>query len=142
MLELKLGTHLPSTKVTQFLRDNCDGAEPVGYTRQFTPDEMDAMKDNLAEVSIDLNDLDIEKKELVKEFKDKMKPLDKTRKVLLENIRKKSEYINAECFKFIDHEDSIVGFYDGAGSLVSQRRIKPDERQTKMFTLEKTGTES
>jgi hypothetical protein len=33
----------------------------------------------------------------------------------------------------------MVGYYNSEGLLVSERRIRPEERQTKMFAL-KTGT--
>lgn len=139
MLDTQLGAEFPEVTRVQFLRDNCDQMESIGYTRDFTPEEMDAMKDNLADISIELNDLQIEKKEIVKEINEKMKPKDQRRKALLHNIRTRSEYVNEDCFKFVDHDENMVGYYNSAGLLVSKRRIKPEERQTKIRML-KSGT--
>jgi len=140
-MQKQLGLEYPEGVArVQFLDANCTEVENIGFTREFTQEEMEAMKDNLADVSIELNDLQIEKKELVKEINLKMKPKDQQRKNLLESIRKRSEYVNEDCFKFVDHEANVVGYYNSEGSLVSTRRIKPEERQTKMFKLPKTGT--
>jgi len=139
-LSKQIGAEYPEVTRAQFLKDNCDKIESIGYTRDFTQEEMDTMKDNLADVSIKLNDLSIKKKELVKEINDEIKPKDQKRKVILEHIRKKSEYVNEDCFQFIDHESNMVGYYNSEGLLVSSRRIKPEERQTKMFKLPRTGT--
>ena len=139
-LSKQIGAEYTEVTRAQFLKDNCDKIESIGYTRDFTQEEMDTMKDNLADVSIKLNDLSIKKKELVKEINDEIKPKDQKRKVILEHIRKKSEYVNEDCFQFIDHESNMVGYYNSEGLLVSSRRIKPEERQTKMFKLPRTGT--
>lgn len=143
MLKQFLGEdYLEGLSRVQFLEANADSIENIGYVRDFTPEEMDAMKDNLADYSIELNDLAIEKKELVKSINEKIKPIDQRRKVILENIRKKSEYVKEDCFVFIDQDSGMVGYYNSNGDLVSSRRIKPDERQTKIFKLPavKTGT--
>jgi regulator of replication initiation timing len=140
-MQKQLGLEYPEgIPRVQFLDANCVKVVNIGYTREFTPEEMDAMKDNLADVSIELNDLQIEKKELVKEINDKMKPKDKKRKALLENIRKKSEYVNEDCFEFLYQDSKMVGYYNSEGLLVSSRRMKSDEAfQTKIHVL-KTGT--
>lgn len=136
-----LGQEYPEVERARFLKDNCDNVEPFGYTRNFTQEEMDAMKDNLAEVSIELDQLSIEKKEVVAEIKSKIKPKERVKADLLTKIREKSEFVKEDCFKFIDQEAGKVGYYNSEGVLVYERGIKPDERQTRMFAL-KTGTNS
>lgn len=141
MLEKQLGVNIPAGLArAQFLSDNCHEIENVGYVREFAPEEMEAMKDNLADTSITVNDLEIEKKEKVKEITDKIKPLKNRLKGLLTNIRERSEFVKEDCYKFIDHEENQVGYYNSDGLLISTRRAKPEERQTKMFVLDKTGT--
>jgi hypothetical protein len=65
-MDKQLGAEYPEIKRAQFLKDNCDEMENIGYVRYFTPEEMEEMKDNLADVSIELNDLDIQRKETAK----------------------------------------------------------------------------
>lgn len=141
MLEKLIGPSTPGIDKIQFLKDNCDEVEKLGYTRNFTQDELDGMKDDLADVSIDINDIEVEKKETNAEFKKRLDTLKDERKDLLEKIRTRSEFVNEECFKFIDHESETTGYYNKEGELVSTRRIKPEERQTNIRQFARlTGT--
>ena len=50
------------------LSDNADSMEEVGYMKDFTPDEMEVMKDRLSKIVIDINDIEEEKKAANDEF--------------------------------------------------------------------------
>ena len=43
------------------LENNCDAIEEVGYTRRFTPDELNQRKEELADVSIAISDIEAER---------------------------------------------------------------------------------
>lgn len=58
-----LGQDIPEQERWQFLQDNADAVEKIGYTHRFTPEELAQKKETLAEVSITINDIEIEKKE-------------------------------------------------------------------------------
>ena len=123
----------------QMLSDNADSMEEVGYMKDFTPDEMEVMKDRLSKIVIDINDI---------EFKLRKKPLETEKQELLANIKSKSEYVLEDCYKFCDHEAQMVGYYNDQGILVYSRPMRPDERQRTIFqglrpdaiNKEKTGT--
>lgn len=123
------------------LSDNCDKKESLGYTRQFTPEELAKMKDDLADVSIEIDNIEVEKKEVTKSYNDDLKVKKTGRVALLKNIRFKSEFVNEECYKFIDHDAREVGYYNSKGQLVYQRPIRPDEMQKSIFEVKRTGTE-
>lgn len=138
-MDQKLGQEYEGEARVQFLRDNCDAVEEIGYNKKFTPEEITDMKDHLSEVAIEINDIEIEKKEAVKAFQEKLSPL-KTRKVaLLKNIKLKSEWMKENCFKFISHEERVVSYYDNEGNLVEFRSMRPDEAQLTIMHM-KTGT--
>lgn len=59
-----LGQDIPEQERWQFLQDNADAVEKIGYTHRFTPEELAQKKETLAEVSITINDIEIEKKRL------------------------------------------------------------------------------
>jgi len=124
-----------------FLKDNCDSVEEKGYMKRFTPEELQAMKEQLAETSIKINDIEIEKKEVVKEFKDRVDPLLGERKKLLKGIKEKAEYAEEICYKFIDPDERMIGFYNSDGDLIECRPASPDELQGTIFQLNRnTGT--
>ena len=139
-----LGQEIPEKDRWQFLQDNADSVERIGYTHRFTPEELAQKRESLAETSIKINDIEIEKKEVMESFKADLKPLNEQKKELLDNIKKGSEYReNEECVKILDHEERMAGYYNKLGELVYSRPIMPQEMQKTIFNINrKTGTES
>lgn len=139
-----LGQELPEESRWQFLRDNADAVEQIGYTHRFTPDELSQKKESLAEISIQINDIEIEKKEVMDGFKEQLKPLNESKQGLLDNIKRGSEYRgNEECVKILDHEEKLAGYYNKLGELVYSRPIMPQEMQKTVFSINrKTGTDN
>lgn len=120
--------------------DNCDKKEELAYTKLFTEDELASFKDELAEIDIDIDEVEAEKKEATKGFNESLKDKRNDRTRLLKNIRQKSEFVKEECFKFIDHDAREVGYYNDHGTLVYQRPIRADEMQKSIFEVKRTGT--
>lgn len=123
----------------QILQDNADSIEEIGYTRFFSEEDLTEKKDLLADRSIELNSIAVEKADVVAEYKARMKPISEDISKLLTDIKTKSEYVNDKCYKFVDQETREVGYYDKTGILVQTRRAKPDELQGNIFKM-KTGT--
>ena len=124
-----------------FLKDNCDQVEEKGYMKRFTPEQILAMKEQLAETSIVINDLEIEKKDLISSLKCRIDPLIDERKELLKGIKEKAEYTKEICYKFIDSDERMGGFYNADGDLIESRPASPDELQGTIFQINRnTGT--
>lgn len=124
-----------------FLKANCDHIEEFGYMKQFSPEEVISMKEDLSEVSIKINDIEEEKKIITDQFKDVLKPLNEDRKELLTHIKNGAEYVSENCYKFLDESEKMVGYYNSEGVLVSQRPARPEELQTTMVSMtRRTGT--
>lgn len=137
-----LGQDIPEEERWQFLKDNADSVEEIGYTHRFTPDELAQKKESLAEASIRINDIEVEKKEAMEAFKQELKPLNEAKQKLLENIKKGSEYVeDEECVKILYHDEKMTGYYNKLGELVYSRPIMPQEMQKTVFSINrKTGT--
>ena len=133
-----MGQEYSATQRVLFLKDNCEKIDEIGYMKQFSPEEIAEKKDKLAEVSIEINDIEEEKKEVLKGFKESLTPLTEHKTTLLGHIKKKAEFVTEECFKFVDHTDRMVGYYNSEGVLVEARPMRPDESQLTMKLL--TGT--
>ena len=137
-----LGQEIPEKERWQFLQDNADAVEEIGYTHRFTPDELAQKKESLAETSIKINDIEIEKKEAMETFKAELKPLNEEKLKLLENIKNGSEYrAHEKCVKILDHDEKLAGYYNKLGELVYSRPIMPQEMQKTIFINRKTGTD-
>lgn len=137
-MDKQLGKEYPPEKRVQFLHDNCDKAEKKTYMRRFSPDELRQKKDQLAETSITLSEIEDEKKLLLQDIKQREEPLKAEKKVLLSNIKHKAEEVKEECYKFIDNDE--VGYYNAEGDLIEQRPAYPDEKQGTIFQVVRTGT--
>lgn len=124
----------------QFLKDNCDKVEQAGYMKQFSPEDVIELKERLAQVSIEINDIEEEKKSHNEVFKIKLKPIIEEKHELLTNIKHGSEFVNEICYLFIDQQEKMVGFYNSEGHLVSQRPASQSELQGTIFQISRTGT--
>lgn len=125
----------------RMLQDNCDSIEKQSYMKSFTHEEIVLMKDRLSDVSIDLNEIDIEKKDVVDIFKQRSKPLVREKLDLLNNIKRKAIDVSEECFKFVDQEEGTVGYYNSVGDLVFSRPIMPSEKQKTIFNLKTASSD-
>lgn len=141
-MDRELGKDIESgARRIDFLESNCDKIEEKGYMKRFTPEEMARMKEGLSETDIEINDIEEEKKEVVKDFKARLEPLTDERKRLLKGLKNKAEYVTEKCYKFVDMEVREVGYYNADGDLIESRPAYPDELQGNIFHVKrKTGT--
>lgn len=64
-----LGQDIPEQERWQFLQDNADAVEKIGYTHRFTPEELAQKKETLAEVQLQSMILRLKRKRLWKSSK-------------------------------------------------------------------------
>lgn len=125
-----------------FLKDNCDAVEEKGYMKPFTKEQLQGHKEKLANLSIEIEQVETEKKEAAKHYKERLDPLISSRKVMVSNIRQKSEYKHEICYKFVDQAAKETGYYNNEGDLVEIRPATADELQPTIFSINrKTGTD-
>lgn len=140
MLDKELGKDIPIEERGEFLKDNCDAVEKVTYSKTFTSEELAKQRETLTEVSIKIADIEEEKKENAKHFKELLEPLTKERSLCVERLKSKSEVVSEDCYKFYDEETNMVGFYNDDGDLVYSRPAFPNEMQKTIYANIRTGT--
>lgn len=141
MLEKELGTDIPLEKRESFLRDNCDEVQEVSYSRAFSPAELAEQREKLTDASIKIADIQEQKKEAAAHFKEQLKPYEQQRDEAISNLRDKSQLVTEDCFKFLDEETKMIGFYNKQGQLVSSRPAFQNELQKTVYSiLRKEGT--
>lgn len=129
-------------KRIEFLDSNCDAVEEKGYMKPFTPEQLTEMKDTLAGTTIEINDIEEEKKTVMDEFKKRLEPYKEEQKELLANIKNKAKFVNEKCYKFVDREARMVGFYNEDGYLIDSRPAYANELQGTIFQIKRTGTDN
>ena len=131
-----------------FLKDNCDKVEEKGYMKPYTPEQLQQRKEELANASIEIAEIEQEAKEAAAHYKGKLKPLKETRARMVGDIKSKSEYVKELCYKFVDQEARETGYYNKEGDLIESRPATADELQTTLFGVirnqesQKTGTDN
>ena len=66
---------------------------------------------------------------------------------LRDELKAGGDWIKGECYKFVDEEEKMVGFYSPEGYLLEQRTMTQEERQRNVFrairgnAMDKTGTD-
>lgn len=133
----------PVEERAQILRDSCDQIEERSYTRKFEQKQIDDLRAEFAQVSIQIKELDNELAEVKVDFKHKTKPLIERVGKILDELKVGGEYVKGECFKFIDTDENKVGWYTPEGYLLEERSIRQEERQRTAFqALRRTGTDN
>lgn len=138
-MEKYIGLEYSKKQRELFLKDNCSTVEEKGYMKQFTPEQLNSHKENLANASIEIDEIEAEKKATAEFYKGKLKPLIEQRHQMISNIKAKAEYVREICYKFVDEVNKEVGYYNVEGQLIETRPANFDELQPTLFTL-KTGT--
>ena len=129
-----------------FLKDNCDKVEEKGYMKPYTPEELQQRKEELANASIEITEIEQEAKEAAAHYKGRLKPLKEAHANIVSNIKAKAEYVKELCYKFVDQEARETGYYNREGDLIESRPATADEMQPTLFAVrgfnqaDKTGT--
>ncbi|MBT9899720.1 hypothetical protein GPL09_15085 [Bacteroides thetaiotaomicron] len=137
----------PVEQRAQILRDSCDQIVERSYTRKFDQEEINERKADLANVAIQKADLEQSLAEIRADYKGKIKPLEERIVKLRDELKAGGDWIKGECYKFVDEEEKMVGFYSPEGYLLEQRTMTQEERQRNIFrairgnTMDKTGTD-
>lgn len=57
------------------------------------------------------------------------------KEMIKKKLKDRSSIQQEDLFKYLDHENGMVAFYDQNGYLISSRSMFPQERQTKLFKI-------
>lgn len=117
------------------VRDNCDKIVEMDYMKQFDAEKINEIKDELSDLSVQIEDIEQEKAQTVKCYKDALKPLHEKLKKTIQMLKQKAEQVKEDCYMFIDQETGKVGYYNSAGILIQERNMKPEERQSNLHQL-------
>ncbi len=102
---------------------------------KFTEEEISEKKHELSNIDISIDDIEEEKKELVKGITNKLKAEKAVRGNLLTDIRKGYFEQIETVYDIPDHDTGIMSTYKADGTWLSDRKLTPKEKQTRILTL-------
>lgn len=113
--------------------------EETSYYKKLSPEEIDVKRETLTENYIKISELEANKKSYVESIKNEQKPLLAENVELLQILKTKSEKITGKLYLVDDQEKGMMYSYDETGTLITQRRLRPDEKQTTIFSIKKAN---
>lgn len=128
-----------------FMESNADDiGQNYSYQRILTDDEIDAERIEFATASIAIAQLEEEKQRVNAEINERLKAKKELAKTSLMLIRVGRSEVRETVYFIKDETEGKVGTYTQDGTLISERPLKPTERQRRIFNAEpltyKTGT--
>ena len=111
------------------------GVVNESYTKTLSEEEVTERRKQLANVSIEINDIEEEKKEVIAHFKERLAQPLSDKKDLLSAIKHKSEYRKGNLYHMDDQEKGFMYIFDEEGICVDSRLLKPTERQGRIRTI-------
>lgn len=115
------------------LRDTADKMEETSYERELSPDELDSKREKFVDNSIKISSLEDELNEKKTEFKNKIDPVKLENKTLQYEVKTKKTKVKGTLFHLANHEDGMMETYDHSGEMIGSRRLRPDERQARLY---------
>lgn len=110
------------------------------YTRTLTKTELENRKDQLAEVSIKLAEIEVRRKELMAEIKAEKAEPEAIKMEMIESIKHKTEFREGILYNVEDYDNGLMYIFDRDAICVEVRGLRPSEKQTTMHIDKKNGT--
>lgn len=118
------------------LKANAHSSELKDLERFFKDDEMEQMREEVAAIGIAKMDAEEEWDAKKKVHSTNMKGYTKSIKENLKNLKKGFIVENKLVFHFADQVEKIMVTYDQDGKVISSRKLRPSERQSKIVDLD------
>lgn len=109
--------------------------ENTSYYVDLTQDELDVRREKLTDNFIKISDIEAELKLTTKTLKNKQKPLVEENVDLMQTIKTKKEEKAGVLYHVDNQDEGMMMSYDEHGYLVSARRLRPDEKQSSIFSI-------
>jgi hypothetical protein len=126
---------IPAEQRMQLLKDNCDDHEETTYFRELSQNELDIKREELTENLITVSKLDEVLDEAKVKYKAEANPLKLANKMLLTEVKTRRSEVTGILFHIADHESGVMETFNELGEFISSRRLKPHEKQKRLFSV-------
>jgi hypothetical protein len=123
------GELTPAEIIDNLESSNCGVEECHTFVKPFTEDEMVQAESDYLEKSKELNSIEKELDAISAPLRERMKPLKKDSKTLIESINKGGVEVSEKVYCYPDYDSKVMGLYDKRGVLIGTRSMTRAERQ-------------
>jgi hypothetical protein len=117
------------------MSDTADKKETGTYIKVLSEEEIYERRELLADSSIKLREISEEKKAVLADFKAKEDPVKKQIDNVLTQLKTGQEDRIGDLYLMANHTDGVMEYFDNDGNFIKSRRLKPEERQGKIYNL-------
>lgn len=135
MITQKMLEGLTPEEIVTLLRDNAFREEENNVKHYFTEQEMEDMRKDLTQTSIDRHAKQEELKEISSGLRGEIKKLTSSINENLRDLKRKFYEQEETVFLLADHDKGRMYYYNISGELMSERKLLPSEKQTKILNL-------
>jgi predicted ATP-binding protein involved in virulence len=120
-----------------YLDDNAYKVDETEYYKQLTPEQRAEKQEELSKLQQDILKTEAEKKEVVKQYKEKLKTLNTQNAELVNELSHNQIEVFEKVYFLVDEETKEMGMYTKEGVLISTRPLNEAEYQQSIFQLSK-----
>lgn len=120
-------------QIKSMLAQHCEHSEETKYYVDLSEQDLVEKHQELSKNLINLYEHEDELNKIKAEYKIIMKPMIVKQKELLEAIAVKKELIEGTLYHIPNQVEGMMETFTAAGELYSSRRLRPDERQARLF---------
>ena len=127
---------IPPNERRKWLAANADYTRAdVTVFKDLNPAQIDDIESDIASMSVELSEIEAEKKQVLSSFKERIDPVKEELKELIQKFRTKQEEITTDVFYIADYDHGRMIGYAPDGVEVENRRLRDDERQSTIHSI-------
>jgi hypothetical protein len=141
MSEIFMPDATPSERL-QALRNHADKIEEnASYERELSEEELVAKREQFVDNDGNVETLEDELKAIKKNYKGKIEPIKTLNRGLRYEIKTRRTKEKGTLYHLANQDSGYMETYNEAGELIGKRRLRPDERQTRLYIPPKAANE-
>lgn len=104
------------------------------YKRPYSEEEVTEIRKKISDLCVQISDLERELASVKAQYKAEITPLEASREDLIGDLRSGGDYVDEDCYVFMDFTIGKAGLYNGEGVLLNQKDITPEMSQSTIFS--------
>lgn len=115
------------------IKETADQVVDHNYKRPYTEEEVTEIRRKISDLCVQISDLERELASVKAQYKSAITPLEQSREDLIGDLRSGGDYVDEDCYVFMDFNIGKAGLYNGEGILLNEKDITPEMSQSTIF---------
>lgn len=116
------------------IKETADQVVEHNYKRPYSEEEVTEIRKKISDLCVQISDLERELASVKAQYKSAITPLEQSREDLIGDLRSGGDYVDEDCYVFMDFSIGKAGLYNGEGVLLNEKDITPEMSQSTIFS--------